>query len=74
MRFVPDENAPNKERPVIYQLNMLDPASYFLAQRFTLRDKDVLYIASAKLTRAIKASSIINQIFAPLLIARAAAF
>ncbi|AAV89535.2 polysaccharide export system periplasmic protein [Zymomonas mobilis subsp. mobilis ZM4 = ATCC 31821] len=74
MRFVPDETAPNKERPVVYQLNMLDPASYFMAQRFTLRDKDVLYISSAKLTRAIKAANIVNQIFAPLLIARAAAY
>ncbi|AEI37260.1 polysaccharide export protein [Zymomonas mobilis subsp. pomaceae ATCC 29192] len=74
MRFVPDPNAPNKERPVIYKLNMLDPSSYFLAQRFTLRDKDVLYIASAKLTRAIKFANIVNQIFAPLLIARAAAY
>ncbi|KZK87964.1 Polysaccharide biosynthesis/export protein [Pseudovibrio sp. W64] len=33
--------------PVIYRLNMRDARSYFKAQLFTLRDKDVVYVSSA---------------------------
>ncbi len=33
--------------PVIYRLNLGDPASFFVAQSFQIRDKDVLYISNA---------------------------
>lgn len=33
--------------PVIYRLNMSDAASFFIAQDFQVRDKDVLYVSSA---------------------------
>ncbi|UAK24992.1 polysaccharide biosynthesis/export family protein [Sphingomonas nostoxanthinifaciens] len=61
------------EQPVIYRLNMLRPASYFLAQRLALRDKDVLYIANAASNRPAKLVGIINQLFSPFLTARAIA-
>lgn len=32
--------------PVVYQLNLKDPNSFFLMQTFQLRDEDVLYIAT----------------------------
>jgi len=60
-----------QERPIIYRLNMLQPASYFLAQRFTVRDKDVIYIANAAANRPAKMVNIINQLFAPFVTARA---
>ena len=59
------------ERPVIYRLNMMEPASYFLAQRFAMQDKDVIYIANAALVQPAKFVAIINQLFGPLLTARA---
>ena len=34
--------------PVIYDINLRDPAGYFLATKFGMRNKDVIYIANAK--------------------------
>jgi polysaccharide export outer membrane protein len=33
--------------PVIYQVNFRDPAGYFLATQFQMRNKDVIYISNA---------------------------
>ena len=33
--------------PVIYNVNLRDPAGYFLAQSFEMRNKDVLYVSNA---------------------------
>ena len=57
-------------RPVIYRLNMLEPASYFVAQRFAMRDKDVIYIANAASNQPTKVVGIINQLFAPFITIR----
>jgi len=57
-------------QPVIYQLDMMQPASYFLSQRFAMRDKDVVYISNASINRAAKFVSIINQLFSPFVAAR----
>lgn len=56
--------------PVIYRLNLLKPESYFLAQRFAMRDKDVIYIANASANQPAKLFGIINQLFAPFITAR----
>ena len=39
----------NKEGkvPVVYRLDLSDPAAFFMAQNFPIRDKDVLYVANA---------------------------
>lgn len=34
--------------PVIYEINLRDPAGYFLASQFEMRNKDVIYIANAQ--------------------------
>jgi polysaccharide export outer membrane protein len=60
-----------QEKPIIYRLNLLQPASYFLSQRFAIRDKDVIYIANAAANRPAKMVNIINQLFAPFVTARA---
>ena len=33
--------------PVIYNLNLRDPAGFFLATKFQMRNKDVIYVANA---------------------------
>lgn len=58
------------EEPVIYRLNLLKPDSYFLAQRFAMQDKDVIYIANAATNQPSKLVSIINQLFTPFILAR----
>jgi polysaccharide export outer membrane protein len=59
------------EAPVIYRLNMMQPVNYFLSQRFSVRDKDVIYIANAASNRPAKFVAIINQLFSPFVAARA---
>ena len=59
-----------QQRPTIYRLNLLEPASYFLAQRFAMRDKDVLYVSNAGINRTAKFVAIINQLFSPFVAVR----
>jgi polysaccharide biosynthesis/export protein len=40
--------------PLIYEINFRDPAGYFLATRFQMRNKDVLYIANAAAVESAK--------------------
>ena len=58
-------------KPIIYRLNLLDPASYFLSQQVAIQDKDVIYIANAAANQPSKLISIINQLFSPFITARA---
>lgn len=58
-------------KPVIYRLSLMQPASYFLAQRVAMQDKDVIYIANAAANQPSKLVGIINQLFSPFLTARA---
>lgn len=69
-RFEPDPQHPAQERPIIYRLNMLSPASYFVGQKFAMRDKDVIYVATAASHQPSKLVQIINQLFTPLILAR----
>lgn len=50
--------------PVIYRINMKDPATLFLAQRFPIRDKDVLYVSNAPLADFQK---FVNVVYSTLL-------
>lgn len=63
-RFV--RNADNVEEPVVYHFNMMNTGSYFLAQRFAMRDKDVLYVGNASANQPSKLVQIISQLFAPI--------
>lgn len=59
--------------PVIYRVDMLSAANYFLAQRFAMRNRDVLYVSNAPINRTAKAVGILNQLFSPFVTARAIA-
>lgn len=54
------------EQPVIYRLNLLRPSGYFLAQRFPMRDKDLIYVANSAANQPSKLIDIINRLFQPL--------
>jgi polysaccharide export outer membrane protein len=43
--------------PIVYNLSLRDPAGYFLATRFEMRNKDVIYISNAI---SVDASKIMN--------------
>jgi polysaccharide export outer membrane protein len=40
--------------PIVYRVNMRDPAAYFYAKAFMLQDKDVLYVANARSVEVAK--------------------
>jgi polysaccharide export outer membrane protein len=58
-------NANTASVPVIYQLDMMQPASYFYAQQFAMRDQDLLYIANAKTNRLAKLFNLIGSLVSP---------
>jgi polysaccharide export outer membrane protein len=70
-RFDAPRSPDAAEVPVIYRLNMMNPASYFLSQRFAMHDKDVIYIANAAANQPSKLVNIVNQLFSPFITARA---
>ena len=51
--------------PVVYNVNFRDPAGYFLATKFEMRDKDVLFAANAATVDTAKVFQLINQIVTP---------
>ncbi len=57
---------PDGKMPVIYRINMKDPSSFFIAQGFPIRDKDVLYVANAPLADIQKFVSVIFSTFLPI--------
>lgn len=52
--------------PVVYRLNLRDPASLFLAQSFPIFNKDVLYVSNAPITQAQKALEVFNVVAQPV--------
>lgn len=55
------------ETPVVYHLNMTKAGAYFLAQRFEMRDGDVLYFGNAASNQPSKLVQLISQLFSPIL-------
>lgn len=45
--LVRPEAGPLNQIPTIYRLNMRDPVGFFLARRFPIRNKDILYVSNA---------------------------
>jgi polysaccharide export outer membrane protein len=52
--------------PVIYNINFRDPAGYFLATTFEMRNKDVIYVSNSVSTEATKFMSYIRTINATI--------
>jgi polysaccharide export outer membrane protein len=71
--FVFRSDADEPGQPRIYRLDLTKPSSFFLGQRFQMRDKDVLYVANARVNQARKLVEIINLLFSPFFNARAIA-
>ncbi len=57
---------PDGRMPVIYRINMKDPSSFFIAQSFPIRNKDVLYVSNAPLADIQKFTSVIFSTFLPV--------
>lgn len=68
-RYVP--TAAGTEEPVVYHLNMMEPRALFLAQRFAMKDKDLLYVGNAQANQPSKFIQLLSQLFVPVATARA---
>ena len=54
-------------RAVVYRLNMVKPESYFLAQRFLVKDKDVILFSNSSSNLTQKMLTMISQLLNPIL-------
>lgn len=57
---------PEGKIPVIYSVDMKDPASYFTAQNFPMRNKDMVYSSNAPLADIQKFVTIISSVVFPI--------
>jgi polysaccharide export outer membrane protein len=58
---------PEGTTPVIYRLDLSDAKAYFLAQRFPVEDKDILYVANADLNELQKFFALLNTLTGPVI-------
>jgi polysaccharide export outer membrane protein len=52
--------------PIVYRFNFKDGKSYFLAKKFPVRDKDVIFVADAPAAQIYKFFSALNQLTGPI--------
>ena len=56
--------------PVVYQVDLKDPASFFAAQDFPMRHRDVLYVATARGAELQKFLNIVSSVVVPAVTVR----
>lgn len=67
-----EKDSAGKPRPTVYHINMLKPESYFVAQMFAMRDKDVILFANSKASLTQKLFSMFSQLFNPFVAVKTA--
>lgn len=55
-----------QDQPTVYHINLMNPGNVFLAQRFIMRDKDVLYIGNAAANQPSQMIQMVSQLFSPI--------
>jgi polysaccharide biosynthesis/export protein len=63
----PRYTAPDGTGAILYHLNLEKASSYFLADRFSVKKNDLLYVANAPLTELQKFFLLINTITGPVI-------
>lgn len=64
---------PDSTLPTVYHFNMMQTPTYFLAQKFALRDDDILYFGNAASNQPRKLIQTIGLLFSPIVTATATA-
>lgn len=57
---------PDGRVPIIYRVDMKDPTTFFTAQSFPIKDKDIIYVSNAPLADLQKFINIISSIAVPV--------
>jgi polysaccharide export outer membrane protein len=60
-------SGPDGTSPVVYRIDLRDARSYFLAQRFPMEDKDIIYVANADLNELQKFFTLLNTLTGPVI-------
>jgi polysaccharide export outer membrane protein len=60
-------SGPEGSTPVVYRLDLREAKSYFLAQRFPIEDKDIVYVANADLNEIQKFFTLLNTLTGPVI-------
>jgi polysaccharide biosynthesis/export protein len=58
-------HAPDALSPVAYRFDLADANSYFLADRFPVRDKDIIFVADAGAAQIYKIFTVLNNVTGP---------
>ena len=58
---------PDGKVPVIYRIDMKNPATFFIAQGFPIRNKDILYVSNAPLADIQKFVGVISSSILPII-------
>ncbi|MGH7028982.1 MAG: polysaccharide biosynthesis/export family protein [Stellaceae bacterium] len=66
LRAPPLPIGPGGSSPIVYRFDLGDADSYFLADRFPIENKDIIYIANAPLTQLQKFFTLIGTITSPI--------
>jgi polysaccharide export outer membrane protein len=53
---------PDGKVPVIYRVDMSNPATFFVAQGFPIHDKDVIYVSNSPIADLQKFINVISQL------------
>ena len=67
LKAAPLATGPGGSSPIVYRLDLSDANSYFFAQRFPVEDKDIIYVANAKLNELQKFFTLLNTITGPVI-------
>jgi polysaccharide biosynthesis/export protein len=67
LRAPPLPIGPEGTSPVVYRFDMSDANSYFLVDRFPLENKDLIYVANARLNELQKFFTLLNTLTGPVI-------
>lgn len=64
--FRVDRDVDGNDVPIVYHFNMMQASSFILAQKFEMKDKDVVYVGNALANQPSKLVQVLSQLFFPL--------
>jgi polysaccharide export outer membrane protein len=59
--------APDGISPIVYRFNFADAGAYLLADRFTVRDKDIIFVADAGAVQVQKVFTLVSTVTGPVI-------
>jgi len=62
----PVKTTPDGSVPVVFRIDLSDPASFFLIQNFPMENRDVLYVSNAPLTEINKIVTVLLSVAYPI--------